>query len=46
MHLGNAGLVLDNARPLALALAPAYDVLPMAFRPAGNGKVVKRAYAV
>ncbi|WDS34763.1 type II toxin-antitoxin system HipA family toxin YjjJ [Pseudoxanthomonas sp.] len=44
MHLGNAGLVLDDARPLRLA--PAYDMLPMAFRPAGNGEVVERAYAV
>ncbi len=44
MHLGNAGLVLDNTRPLALA--PAYDMLPMAFRPAANGEVVERAYAV
>jgi hypothetical protein len=44
MHLGNAGLVLDRTRPLALA--PAYDMLPMAFRPAGNGEVVERAYAV
>lgn len=44
MHLGNAGLVLGNARPLALA--PAYDMLPMAFRPAGNGEVVDRAYVL
>lgn len=44
MHLGNAGLVLDNARPLALA--PAYDMLPMAFRPAGNGEVVERDHVV
>lgn len=42
MHLGNAGLVLDAMRPLALA--PAYDMLPMAFRPAGTGEVVERAY--
>jgi len=40
MHLGNAGLVLGDARPLALA--PAYDMLPMAFRPAATGEVVAR----
>lgn len=42
MHLGNAGLVLGNTRPLALA--PAYDMLPMAFRPTGTGEVVERSY--
>jgi hypothetical protein len=40
MHLGNAGLVLGDTRPLALA--PAYDMLPMAFRPAMTGEVVER----
>lgn len=44
MHLGNAGLVLADARPLALA--PAYDMLPMHFRPAASGEVVPRDYAV
>jgi serine/threonine protein kinase HipA of HipAB toxin-antitoxin module len=44
MHLGNAGLMLGNTRPLVLA--PAYDMLPMAFRPAGTGEVVERAYAL
>lgn len=40
MHLENASLVLANARPLALA--PSYDMLPMALRPASNGEVVVR----
>lgn len=42
MHLGNAALVLADARPLELA--PVYDMLPMAFRPAASGEVVPRAY--
>jgi len=44
MHLGNAGALLADVRPLALA--PAYDMLPMAFRPAVSGEVVERDYAV
>ncbi|WP_043690817.1 type II toxin-antitoxin system HipA family toxin YjjJ [Luteimonas huabeiensis] len=44
MHLGNAGLVLDDRRPLALA--PAYDMLPMLFRPAVSGEVVARPFEV
>src|SRR5690606_20980534 len=40
MHLGNASLVLADAPPLALA--PSYDMLPMAFRPASSGEVVAR----
>ncbi len=40
MHLGNASLVLTDARPLALA--PNYDMLPMALRPASSGEVVAR----
>ncbi len=43
MHLGNAGLILADERPLLLA--PAYDMLPMLFRPASNGEVVERRYA-
>lgn len=42
MHLGNSGLHLDDAAPLALV--PAYDMLPMAFRPASNGEIVARDY--
>ncbi|MBB5209015.1 type II toxin-antitoxin system HipA family toxin YjjJ [Chiayiivirga flava] len=44
MHLGNSGLHLADAAPLALV--PAYDMLPMAFRPASNGELVARDYAV
>lgn len=40
MHLGNASLVLTDTRPLALA--PSYDMLPMALRPASTGEVVTR----
>ncbi|GGK16469.1 type II toxin-antitoxin system HipA family toxin YjjJ [Luteimonas terricola] len=43
MHLGNAGLVLADDRPLALA--PAYDMLPMMFRPATSGEVVAREFS-
>jgi hypothetical protein len=44
MHLGNAALVLADAPPLSLA--PAYDMLPMRFRPAASGEVVEREYEV
>lgn len=44
MHLGNAALILADDRPLALA--PAYDMLPMHFRPAASGEIVPREYAV
>jgi hypothetical protein len=44
MHLGNAGALLAETRPLALA--PAYDMLPMAFRPAASGDVVERDYTL
>ncbi len=44
MHLGNAGLVLTAERPLALA--PAYDLSPMFFRPAANGEVVPRTFDI
>lgn len=40
MHLGNASLFLGDTRPLALA--PSYDMLPMALRPASTGEVVPR----
>ncbi|MDQ2701638.1 MAG: type II toxin-antitoxin system HipA family toxin YjjJ [Pseudomonadota bacterium] len=40
MHLGNASLALTDARPLALA--PSYDMLPMALRPASTGEIVER----
>lgn len=44
MHLGNAGLILGANRPLELA--PAYDMLPMMFRPASTGEVVEREFAI
>ncbi|MBN8886929.1 MAG: type II toxin-antitoxin system HipA family toxin YjjJ [Rudaea sp.] len=44
MHLGNAALQLVDARPLPLA--PAYDMLPMTFRPLPSGEVVEREYVV
>lgn len=40
MHLGNASLLLADTRPLTLA--PSYDMLPMALRPAASGEVVAR----
>jgi len=42
MHLGNAALHLQDARPLPLA--PVYDMSPMRFRPAANGEVVERNF--
>lgn len=42
MHLGNAGLILTDTRPLTLA--PAYDMLPMMFRPASTGELVEREF--
>ncbi len=42
MHLGNAGLILADEAPFALA--PAWDMLPMAFQPAANGEVVERHF--
>ena len=39
MHFGNAGLML-GARPCALA--PAYDMLPMLYRPESGGEVLQR----
>jgi hypothetical protein len=44
MHLANAALQLNDARPLPLL--PAYDMLPMHFRPAPSGEVVERHYEV
>lgn len=44
MHLGNAGLLLADARPFALS--PAYDMLPMRFRPAASGEVVERSTTI
>ena len=44
MHLGNAALQLRDLRPLPLA--PAYDMLPMRFRPANSGEIVERRYEI
>lgn len=44
MHLGNASLFLGDTRPLALA--PSYDMLPMALRPASTGEIVARTLAI
>lgn len=44
MHLGNAGLHLQDTRPLPPV--PVYDMLPMRFQPAGSGEVVERRHEV
>jgi hypothetical protein len=44
MHLANAALRLTDDRPLRLL--PAYDMLPMQFRPAPSGEVVERHYDI
>jgi len=44
MHFGNVSLFLDDALPLALA--PAYDMLPMFWRPTSTGEVVLREFSV
>jgi hypothetical protein len=44
MHLGNASLHLRDQRPLPLA--PAYDMLPMRFRPLVSGEVVAHRYEI
>ncbi|PJK02846.1 transcriptional regulator [Lysobacteraceae bacterium NML71-0210] len=44
MHLGNAGLMLGNERPLPLA--PVYDMLPMLWRPSTHGEVVARDFQI
>jgi DNA-binding transcriptional ArsR family regulator len=44
MHLANVSLVLRDERPLALA--PAYDMLPMRWAPAAGGEVVPRSFDV
>jgi len=42
MHFGNLCFFLDDALPLTLT--PNYDMLPMMYRPAGNGALVAREY--
>lgn len=38
-HLGNLSLLATLAGSIELSLAPAYDMLPMAYRPTGQGEV-------
>ena len=42
LHFGNVSLALDHARPLRLA--PAYDMLPMHYRPAATGEMPTRKF--
>lgn len=42
MHFGNVGITLDA---LPAQLAPAYDMLPMLFRPEAGGEIVARSFA-
>jgi hypothetical protein len=42
MHFGNVSFALDFGRPLRLA--PAYDMLPMHYRPNAAGEVVTREF--
>jgi len=39
-HFGNVSLFLDDRRPLALA--PAYDMVPMTYQPTSTGEIVQR----
>jgi hypothetical protein len=43
MHFGNASFFVDGAAPFALA--PAYDMLPMLYRPAFAGELVPRTFS-
>lgn len=43
MHLANASVWLGDAEPLALA--PAYDMLPMQFVPGSQGEIVPRNFS-
>ena len=42
MHYGNASLFLDSSRPLSLT--PAYDMLPMFYRPNVEGRLPEHPY--
>jgi len=42
MHYGNASLFLDPSRPLSLT--PAYDMLPMFYRPDVEGRLSEQPY--
>lgn len=41
-HFGNVSLFIDNVR---YSLAPAYDMLPMLYRPTDAGEVVRREFS-
>ncbi len=43
MHFGNLSFWLDDALPFRLA--PAYDMLPMAWAPSAQGEIVERPFA-
>lgn len=45
MHFGNASLILRDASKPTFTLAPAYDMLPMLYRP-WNGEVVPREFTL
>ncbi|MCW5890259.1 MAG: type II toxin-antitoxin system HipA family toxin YjjJ [bacterium] len=42
MHFGNVSLAIDAVMPLCLA--PAYDMLPMHYRPSPTGEIVERPF--
>ena len=42
MHYGKVSLLLDRRRPLSLA--PAYDMLPMLYRPDVDGALPERPF--
>jgi len=42
MHFGNVSFFVDEAAPFVLA--PAYDMLPMLYRPVGAGEIVARSF--
>lgn len=44
MHLGNVSLVLRDERPLRLC--PAYDMLPMQWRPTAQGSLPERSLTI
>ncbi|RRJ95091.1 type II toxin-antitoxin system HipA family toxinoxin YjjJ [Opitutaceae bacterium TAV4] len=44
MHFGNLSFFLDDATPLRLT--PAYDMLPMLWRPGAQGEIIPREFTV
>jgi hypothetical protein len=43
MHFGNLSFFLDDTQPLTLY--PCYDMLPMLYRPAGDGSLASREFS-